>query len=88
MEDINIAIKRSGEAVMMSDDYIIYCENKTSLDRVKSALRKIYITQKPGFNGKNFICPTCHKEVSAPGTQKKQKWHCVFCGQKIAWRME
>lgn len=89
---LTIAFGKDGKARVLNEDYVIYCADKETFEKVKEAVKKqipkkpikknpiCYEKTKDGteFIAYDYFCPDCNKQIKAT------EHHCK-CGQALDW---
>lgn len=82
---LTIAFGKDGKARVLNEDYVIYCADKETFEKVKEAVEK-QISKKPLWGGTNNAswrsCPECHSR------ENKTHKYCSQCGQKLSWESD
>lgn len=79
---LTLVFGKDGKAMVLNEDYVIYCADKETFEKVKEAVEK-QIPKKPYSDNDNGIyekdcCPTCHRSLFP------NDHHCR-CGQALDW---
>ena len=87
---LTIAFGKDGKARVLNEDYVIYCADKETFEKVKEALEK-QTPKKPLEHGKyGFACPSCKQKLGIEREDisvydMKPPEHCEPCGQALDW---
>ncbi len=94
-KSLTIAFVKDGKARVLNEDYVIYCADKETFEKVKKAVEK-QIPKKPvvedikDHEGTDidaaFRCPKCNRVVCfyAENDIEKEYPYC-HCGQALDW---
>lgn len=84
---LTLAFDNEGKAFALNKDYVIYCENEETFEKVKEAVEK---QKKKEVNRKRFSintdlthgdCPSCGNHVNNTAL------YCGNCGQALDWEV-
>lgn len=78
---LTLVFGKDGKARVLNEDYVIYCADKETFEKVKAAVEK-QESQKPIEKFPLEVCPQCGRSVL------QHMKYCSKCGQKIDWSDE
>lgn len=90
---LTLVFGKDGKATILNEDYVIYCADEETFEKVKGAVGK-QIPKKPYYFGDGYAdgmlvydearCPACECDFEEGMTN----WGCKFCpdcGQALDW---
>lgn len=79
---LTLVFGKDGKARLLNEDYVIYCADEETFEKVKAAVEK-QTAKKTLWGGTNNAswrsCPECHSR------ENKTHKHCSQCGQALDW---
>ena len=83
---LTLVFGKDGKATILNEDYVIYCADEETFEKVKGAVGK-QIPKKPVgdlHSVPHYRCPTCKSAVVV--FEKDTRYvFCKWCGQALDW---
>ena len=94
-KSLTLVFGKDGKARLLNEDYVIYCADKETFEKVKEAVekqkpKKVDVQTEDDREFIDYVCPYCkttlqQKMKIAKRTTIHKSKHCDECGQALDW---